>query len=377
MQLPFNALSLFSVGKLFSTFLPESYGSHPTCPISTLPPSYNLTVGKVARTFGLSNPSLYPECEQLDSYPIILAFHGRGASWQHMAKLTNLHDPTYCAITIYPQGLPGYGLSDGNTCDNDARRKPSWAGAPYATCYDLDHPDQPRDDFGFFHALLDYIKDRPELKGDLERVYVTGKSNGAHFTNYLACDPDASKRIAAIAPVAGPYYQAKDRWTPGRCRPSKPIAVINFQGTEDRSVEYEGSEEWINCPANSSVGDGEERRCVGKIPGIWYWFLGWGERNKCQNEVIERDGGMTEGQRIVIQSFEQCAGGKEVRHYKVVGGKHVWPARCCNLDNLKRDGSGKCEIAPVDATDEIVRFFLRFKVAADEETLLGNERGDL
>jgi poly(3-hydroxybutyrate) depolymerase len=70
----------------------------------------------------------------------------------------------------------------------------------------------------FTMEMLDHFEERYCI--DSSRVYAAGKSNGGGFTNLLACDAAASKRIAAFAPVSGAYYQDVPRTPalPKRCR---------------------------------------------------------------------------------------------------------------------------------------------------------------
>jgi polyhydroxybutyrate depolymerase len=67
---------------------------------------------------------------------------------------------------------------------------------------------------------------------DLDKVFVTGWSNGAYMAYYLACRADDV--FAAVAPVAGligvePEYD---------CSPKKPPRVLAFHGKRDSQVDY-------------------------------------------------------------------------------------------------------------------------------------------
>ncbi len=57
------------------------------------------------------------------------------------------------------------------------------------------------DDVGYARVMLDDLARQFNI--DKKRVYATGISNGAMMCYRLACE--LSDRIAAIAPVAGPW----------------------------------------------------------------------------------------------------------------------------------------------------------------------------
>lgn len=56
-----------------------------------------------------------------------------------------------------------------------------------------------KDDFAFFDMLYEQLTEKYNI--DLNRVYLTGMSNGAYFSNLLASQ--RSEKIAAIAPHSG------------------------------------------------------------------------------------------------------------------------------------------------------------------------------
>jgi polyhydroxybutyrate depolymerase len=85
------------------------------------------------------------------------------------------------------------------------------------------------DDVEFTRRLLDDIA--RDVRIDPKRVYATGMSNGAIMSYRLASE--LSDRIAAIAPVSGPMG------TP-TCKPSRPVPVIHFHGTDDENAPFKG-----------------------------------------------------------------------------------------------------------------------------------------
>ncbi|RKH51235.1 alpha/beta hydrolase family esterase, partial [Corallococcus llansteffanensis] len=136
--------------------------------------------------------------------PVVLSFHGFGATEQDQELLSNLSrlGDTEGFISVYPRGLnfPEV-LGRG---DADSR---SWNGV--ACC----GPAQAFnvDDVGFVDALLADLDAR--VCTDPRRVFASGMSNGAFFSYRLACE--RAQRIAAIAPVAGMEGSVA-------CAPSRP-----------------------------------------------------------------------------------------------------------------------------------------------------------
>jgi poly(3-hydroxybutyrate) depolymerase len=111
---------------------------------------------------------------------------------------------------------------------------------------------------------------------DTQRVWATGKSDGAGFVNRLACDWALSKRIAAFAPVAGNFSTGTDicdadkiilKCNPGR----RKIPLIEFHGAKDEKVVYGG-------------GELKKRKCS---PSIEHFMRDWAMRNSLGPNYIK------------------------------------------------------------------------------------------
>jgi len=85
------------------------------------------------------------------------------------------------------------------------------------------------DDVGFIRQVAADVQKSYPI--DPKRIYVTGMSNGAMMSQRLACE--AADLFAAAAPVSGTlnYFD---------CQPAVPIAILEFHGTADQSVPYDG-----------------------------------------------------------------------------------------------------------------------------------------
>jgi len=140
--------------------------------------------------------------------PLLLDFHGFQHSaigvWQ-VSEFKALA-PQAQFITVYPDGLPVHLL------DRDG------AGWEIFSV-------QNNHDVRFVNVLLDALEQTYCV--DRHRIYSTGFSNGAFFSNLLGCV--LSDRIAAIAPVAGGRFTVP-------CRPKRPLPVIIHHGRNDPLV---------------------------------------------------------------------------------------------------------------------------------------------
>lgn len=208
------------------------------------------------------------------AWPVVLVFHGRGNTGAGTEAFSGLD--ALPAIVAYGNGVIGTGDGD----------RQAWEGAPYSA------PGV--DDIAYTNDLLDMLE--ADLCVDTRRVYATGKSNGAGFTGILACE--LSDRIAAVAPVAAAFYGTGHP----TCAPERPVPVIEFHGTADATIPY----------------DGDTDR---GLPAIQDWTAGWVGRNACATgpRVEETAADVT------TYRWGGCAAGAEVTHVAVLGGGHTWP----------------------------------------------------
>lgn len=171
-----------------------------------------ITVGDVEREYILDVPESVTPGEPV---PLLFDFHGFGHSGAGVWGVSAFKELAVKErfVTVYPTGLP-------ITIEllGQSRTGPGWQ---------MQAADDNRD-VAFTLAMLDEIE-----KGyciDRDRVYSTGFSNGAFFSNLLGCVQ--SERFAAIAPVSGAGVR-------GECRPSRPVAVMIHHGTADELISVE------------------------------------------------------------------------------------------------------------------------------------------
>lgn len=241
-----------------------------------------IQVGETTRSYFVYVPPSYDGSQPV---PLVLAFHGGGASGRTMPILTGLNDiaDREGFIVVYPNAYKRR-WNDGRTPKNTA------------------------DDIGFTAALLDHLMKTYNI--DSKRVYATGMSNGAMFTHRLACE--LSDRIAAIAPVAGTMPDT----LAANCRPSRPVPVLMFHGTDDRQVNWNGGQ--------ISVA-GDERGAVLSTPAT---AIEWVRINDCKETPVRLavpDRDTDDGAQVREEIYRDCRDDAEVVLYAVAGGGHTWP----------------------------------------------------
>jgi poly(3-hydroxybutyrate) depolymerase len=192
--------------------------------------SVDLTIdsssGVSPRKYRIHVPKTY---DSSTNVPVIVSFHGRGKNAEFQEKLSQFSNSTYGfeGIVLYPEGVP------------NAKGTQQFQG----------DPDSPAsiNDVKFTLELLDQVE--KDYCIDKSRIFAAGKSNGGGFTGLLACDAQATKRIAAFAPVSGAIYLNADQKLPA-CNPSRhPIPIMEFHGFKDNTIPYAGG---INTRGNAN-----------------------------------------------------------------------------------------------------------------------------
>ena len=216
--------------------------------------------------------------------PLVINLHGFGSnsSEQRLYSGMNLVAETEGFIVVYPQGLPRQAVFGGfgNSWD-----------AGFGT--DVD-------DVGFLSALIDRLW--TDYGIDLSRVYATGMSNGGYMSYELACS--LSDRIAAVASVTGSMTLE----TFDNCDPQRPVPVLQFHGTADPVVAYNG------IPFFSK----------GIEEVIDYWVTFNGCPAPADTTQID-DSAPNDGSTVALLAYDDCAAGTDVEFYKIFGGGHTWP----------------------------------------------------
>lgn len=245
----------------------------------------SITVAGQERTYSLHLP---PTITSAGSVPLVLAFHGAGGQGPSMAGLTgfNALADQRGFIVAYPDGIDRHW--------NDGR--PSNRPGP-GTQYD---------DVAFVRALIDHLA--TTLPIDRARVYATGMSNGAIFSQRLACD--LADQIAAIGAVAGSLAEA----LAPACAPGRPVPVLMIMGEADPFVP------WAGGPV---LGLG-----YGPVLSVADTIAHWVAQNNCgatPGITQEPDRAPNDGTTVRRESYTNCRDGADVTLHAIVNGGHAWP----------------------------------------------------
>jgi polyhydroxybutyrate depolymerase len=223
------------------------------------------------RVFNVHVPTSYSTATPT---PVVLNFHGLGSDGTQQDELSGMSRKADAEgfIAVHPEGL---GV------------RQSWNAGPCCGFASENNVD----DIGFVHAMLDVLEST--LCIDASRVFVTGMSNGALFTQRVGCE--LASRVAAIAPVAGVLVEPI-------CVPARPMPVVEFHGTLDPIEPYDGDPEegWPSVPDT---------------------FAAWATRDGCTDDIAET----YDDHDSQCVTHQRCGSGSSVTLCTVEGGGHTWP----------------------------------------------------
>ena len=213
-----------------------------SCPAKILDPgntNRTLQVGGKSRSYVLHVPSAYKGTAPV---PLVVDFHGHGGTGMSQAS-----DSPYPKVVDADGVLMAFPTAIGD-----------WNMGP--CCAD------DIDDIGFARALVSEV----ERLGcvDPKRVYATGFSMGGAMSHQLACR--ATDIFAAVAPAAFDLLEEHL----ATCKPTRPITVITFRGTQDTAAIYNGGLSDLVRPIhflgaiNSMKKWGELNGCTGQAKDL-------------------------------------------------------------------------------------------------------------
>jgi len=135
---------------------------------------------------------------------------------------------------------------------------------------------------------------------DPKRIYAAGFSMGGGMSNYAGCY--LADVIAAAAPSA--FDLAKEITSAGKCKPARPFPILNFRGTQDNVVMYNGG--------LSQVVAGKPITFLGAKNN----FAEWAKMNGCSGQPKANTPGNG------CEMYEDCEGGAKVGLCTINGGGH-------------------------------------------------------
>lgn len=215
---------------------------------------------------------------------LVLVFHGGTGNAQSAGRMSDFNKVAdqNGFIVVYPNG-------SGRLSDDKLL---TWNGGDCCAYAQQENVD----DVGFVRAIISELQQQARI--DPKRIYATGLSNGGIMSHRLGCE--AADLFAAIAPVAGTL-----NFKP--CQPVRPVSVIEFHGTADQNLPYEGG-----VGPDSLVG--VDFASVEDSVGFWV------SANGCQPQP--QTNSFDDIQR---QVWTGCAGQTAVELYTIIGGGHAWP----------------------------------------------------
>ncbi len=212
---------------------------------------------------------------------LVFNFHGfvNTAAQQRDISLMEATSDAHGFILVYPDGL-GQSWNAGDCCG-------------LAVTANVD-------DVGFVKAALATMS--RDWCVDPKRIYATGFSNGGFLAHRLACE--MSETFAAIAPVSG--VLGRD---PSTCNPTRPLSVLEFHGTSDQVVPYNGGVPFLG----SDSGVQSTFRSVKETVDFWR------AKNECQ------PGTQVYAKGDATCTRYACKAGTKVEFCSIDGGGHNWP----------------------------------------------------
>ncbi len=240
---------------------------------------------------------------------IVLNFHGFTSNALEQIVLARMNPAADARkfIVVYPDGIAS-SWNAGDCCGD------SWTN-------DVD-------DVKFTKDLLAKLED--DYCIDPKRIYAAGFSNGGFLAYRLACE--MADVFAAVAPVAG-----AQGISPDQCHPSRPVPVLQFHGTSDFVVPYNGG-----TPISPiDFGGPITFRSVNDTTDIW----------RVKNGCLEEPHQIYQKGDATCNEWSGCRGGSDVTLCTIDGGGHAWPG------GVSVPFLGKTS-TDISATDTIVNFFL-------------------
>lgn len=263
-----------------------------------------LQSGGLARTFYVHVP---PSYDPTRGAMLVLNFHGftNAALIQKVISRMDASADAHGYIAVYPEGV-ATSWNAGDCCGT------AWNNAV--------------DDVAFVKTMLTRLES--DWCVDPKRMFATGYSNGGFLSYRLACE--MADAFAAIAPVAGEMGIDATK-----CKPSRPVPVLDFHGTSDPIVPYNGGVPLVQTGMGLI-----NFRSTAETISVWR------DKDGClgAGKVIYQQGDTT------CTRYDTCKMGSEVVHCKIDGGGHTWPG------GVPVPLVGKTS-TDISATETMVKFF--------------------
>ncbi len=265
------------------------------------------------------------------SVPLILELHGGGVYIEDMTGESGYKTPyklwmelaeSEKFIVIYPEGLNGaYGKPTWNDCRGD--------------CI----VSSDADDVHFIDTLIKVISS--EYKIDLNRIYVSGTSNGGFMAQRLGVE--LSDKIAAFASIAAAKPAVSE------CNsPQRPVSALFMNGTDDNHMPYTGG--YLSNPPNPDHGS-----VLSTDSTVNFWVK-FNQTDTVPEHYTFPDKDTDDGGIVEKFSYKNGIQGTEVILYKVNGGGHSAPSIRERYSALFEEYFNK-QNHDIEMTTEVWNFF--------------------
>lgn len=282
--------------------------------------TYSFTHNSIVRSYIVHLPTGYNVSNQ---YPLVINMHGytSNASQQEVYSQMDVVADTEKFIVVYPDGV------------NNA-----WNGG-FGVNSNID-------DVGFLSALIDTMKNNFGIHPN--KIFACGMSAGGFMSYRLACE--LNNKIAAIASVTGLMADSVRLFL---CQNNCAVPVMDFHGTTDPIVNYNGAAGYIS--ADSTI----------------KW---WRAKDACPlTPVVTNipDINTTDGCTATKYYYGLGNDSSEIIFFKITNGGHTWPGGIPipSFGNTNQD---------IKASGEIWNFFKKHSLkcvanAVNESSVIGHK----
>lgn len=286
-----------------------------------------LTLDGIERHYTVHVP---PNCAGKSLVPVVMMLHGGGGTGRAAAYETGWATKADEAgfLAVFPDAVP-----------RDPSKPASFALNPQLWNDGSDRFYQGQkqvDDVGFLNAVLDDLLAR--FAADPKRIYVTGFSNGASMAFRFGAE--ASRRVAAIAPVAGACWL-------NPLKLERPVPMCYITGTADPLNLIEGGVPKLATEASDKV------RAKPKPP-VRESIVKWAKAIGCPTTSTRT----SEVGGVRRETYGPSPNGAEVLYITVEDMGHTWAGGKSLLPEImvgKRSNK-------INATDVIWDFFQKHPV---------------
>ena len=297
---------------------------------------FTLTFDGMHRDYRLHVP---PAAASGKPLPLVLNLHGATQNAQ-LEEITSDMDPNADMngyLVAYPDGTR---ISKVLTPDPVAKN--AQYGWNAGMCCGLP-VSKHINDVGFLLNVIEDIATKTPV--DLQRVYMTGISNGGMMAYAMAAE--ASGHVAAISSVSGQVEIPV-------IHPTRSVPTMEFHSVNDPIAKFDGT------PSANPL----DRLSV--MQGIDQWVKADGCAKKPTTGAVITGaaGSISAGETATPITYTHCRSGAEVALWRFTGSGHVWPGSSLNMGPQKNwilAGVGR-GIILVNADETMWQFFEKYSL---------------